>query len=492
MKLRNLLRPKAIIAGAFAAVVLALGVGTLAETAHATNGRDCDNNAIISCGYGYLGAGSDGFTTKFNKNASELQTIYGHFGFKSLSDFVNNAKHVTVYKNGTVKTDDGTVVATGANSLGRQSFGKSTRHPIKIGSKTYYYSTTQNSYASGTNSIDGYATFNSDDHSMIMGTMKACGNPFWGNSPGYKCSMLKQTKVNDTTYSYVATPYVKNGASVSKIVYDFGDGKSQTVTSNFGQTVSHTYAPGNYTAKATVYFNVNGSVKSDTRAECTKPVHVPQPPKPVFYCTQLVAKQVADSRTKFTFTATGHVENGAVLQSGTFRFDDGSTATVNASGNTVTVTHEYATTGDHTTKVDLTFNDGKDVGNTKCVANTTTTAPTCKDTPNKPECMPCEYNGNISKTSPECVPPCQYNNSIPGTSEDCKPPKTCQTNPEMAECQPPQTCATNPDLAECTKPLPSTGPEEVVSTVLGLSTLTGAGAYYQASRRNLLDRFFKR
>jgi hypothetical protein len=307
---------------------------------------------------------------------------------------------------------------------------------------------------------------------MIMGTMKACGNPFWANSPGYKCQMLQQTKVSDTTYSYVATPFVKNGATVAKIVYEFGDGASQTVTSNFGQSVTHTYAPGDYTAKATVYFNVNGSTKSDTRAECTKPVHVPKKEVPVFSCTQLVAKQVADSRTKFTFTATGSVAHGAVLQSGTFTFDDGSTATVNAIGNTVTVTHEYAVAGDHTTKADLTFNDGNDVGNPKCVAHTTTKEETCKDTPNKPECMPCQYDSNLNSHSPEC-----------------KPPKNCTTNPEMAECQP--TCQSNPEMPAC-KPLPSTGPEEVVGTVLGLSSLTGAGVYYRASRRNLLDRFFKR
>lgn len=469
-KLRNLLHPKVLLAGAFAAVVIALGVGTLNDTAHASNGRDCDNNAIISCGFGYLGAGSDGLTTKFNQNAGELQAIYGHFGFSSLSNFVNTAKHVTVYRDGTIKTDDGTVVATGANSLGRQSFGNSNRHPISINGKTYYYSTTQNSFASSTNSIDGYGIFNSDDHSFTMGSMKACGNPFWGNSPGYKCQMLKQTKVNETTYDYVATPYVKNGASVSKIVYDFGDGKSTTVTSNFGQTVTHTYAPGNYTARATVYFNVNGKEQNDTRADCTKPVSVPQPPKPVFSCTELVAVQVKGSRTKYTFTAGAHVENGAVLQSGTFKFDDGSSATVNATGNTVAVTHEYVATGDHTTSVDLTFNDGKDVGNPNCVVTTPTFPPTCAETPNKPECQP-------------------------------TPPKTCANTPTLPECQPPVTPPVTPPSTPTpsaatptttTTTLPSTGPEEVVGTVLGLSSVTGAGAYYHASRRNLLSRFFKR
>jgi hypothetical protein len=46
-------------------------------------------------------------------------------------------------------------------------------------------------------------------------------------------------------------------------------------------------------------------------------------------------------------------------------------------------------------------------------------------------------------------------------------------------------------MDEC-KEIPSTGPEEVIGTVLGLSTITGAGVYYRNTRRDLLNKIFKR
>lgn len=431
-KLRDLLRPKMLLSGLVLAVVLATGYGFATQKA-AEAAVDCDDNAVIKCGYTDLA----NFWSKFQANPyGDLQNIYGHWGVSG-SALAQQGQHVTVYKNGEIKTDDGAIVATGANSLGRKAVGGN-RYSMNIAGKTYYYSGTQSSF--GANALDGYALFNSDDHSLMMVALKACGNPAWGNSPGYKCEMLKQTKVSDTEYKFVATPYVKNGASVKKIVYDFGDGQNVTISSNFGQEVSHKYAPGNYTARATVYFNVNGWEKSDTRAECTKPVEVPKP-KPVYTCTALIAKQADGSRTKFTFIATAETKNGAILKTGTFKFDDNSTSTVDANGNVVTTSHEYTKEGEHTTSVDLTFNEGTDAGNVKCKVVTKTVPETCKDTPTKPECLP------------------------------PTPPVT-----------PPETPAE----------IPSTGPAEVISTVLGLGTVTGAGVYYRSSRRNLLDVLLRR
>lgn len=431
-KLRNLLRPKTLLSGLVLAIVLATGYGFATQKA-VEAAVDCDDNAIIKCGYSNL---SD-FLSKFQANPyGDLQNIYGNWGVNG-NTLANQGQHVTVYKNGEVKTDDGTIVATNAKSMGRKAVSGN-RNSMAIAGKTYYYGSTQDNF--GVGALDGYALFNSDDHSMMMVALKACGNPVWGTSPGYKCQMLKQTKVSDTEYKFVATPYTKDGASVTKIVYEFGDGKSQTVTSNFGQEVKHTYAPGSYTARATVYFSVNGWEKSDTRQECAKPVEVPKP-KPVYTCTALVAKQVDGSRTKFNFTATAKTENGAILKTGTFKFDDNSTNTVDANGNTVTTTHEYTKEGDHTTSVDLTFNEGTDKENVKCKVVTKTVPETCADTPTKPECNP---------TPPPVTPP------------------------------------------ETPAELPSTGPAEIISTALGLGTVTGASVYYRSSRRNLIDVLLKR
>ena len=443
-KLRNLLRPRLVLSGLLVAATLAVGYGFASQPAHAA--VDCDNNAVIKCGFTNLAD----FKTKYAQNPyGDLQKIYGHWGVDG-NKFAAQAKHVTVYKSGEVKLDDGTIVATNVNSLGREKINNN-RKEIMIGGKKYYYSQPKDSF--NPNSLDGYAMFNPDDHSMMLTILKACGNPVWGTSPGYKCQMLKQSKVNANTYKYVATPYTKDGAKVTKIVYDFGDGKTQTVTSNFSQEVTHTYASGKYTARATVYFSVNGKEKSDTRQDCTKPVDVPQPPKPVFVCKSLVAAQVPGSRTKFTFTATAEVKD-ATLKTGTFIFDDGKTVTVNAVGNTVTTTYDYTKEGTHKTSVDLTFDKGVDKGNVKCRVETKTVPETCKDTPEKPE---------------------------------CQPPKTCADTPDAPECQPEKNCETNPEMETC-KEIPSTGPAEILGSVLGLSTVTGAGVYYRTSRRNLIDK----
>lgn len=369
----------------------AIALNTFINPTQADAAVDCDSNAVIKCGY----TDQTNFWSKFQANPyGDLQNIYGNWGVTG-DAIANQSQHVTVYKNGEIKTDDGTIVATNANSLGREH-GNGNRSSINIAGKTYYYGTTQESFAA--NSLDGYAVFNSDDHSMTLAVLKACGNPSWGKSPGYKCEMLSQTKVSDTQYKYVATPYVKDGATVKKIVYEFGDGKSVTITSNFDQEVTHTYAPGEYTARATVYFNVNGSEKSDTRVECTKPVDVPQPPTPVYECSALTAKKI--TRTKYEFTATTAASGGAVLKNVDFAFgDDQSTKGLESDDNaTVTTTHEYAKAGDYTITATANFNIAKEVTNSKCVVKITVDkedTPPPKETPKElPSTGPAELIGS--------------------------------------------------------------------------------------------------
>lgn len=186
-KLRTLLRPKMFVSGLLMAATLVFGYG-VATQQHAQAAVDCDDNAVIKCGYTDL----NNLATKYGQNPyGDLQNIYGHWGMTNINNFKNNAKHVTVYKNGEVKLDDGTVVATGAQSLGRQKIGAN-RSTINIAGKNYYYSSTQDSFAP--NSLDGYAQFNADDNSMQLAILKACGNPVWGNPSAYKCKTLKQEK----------------------------------------------------------------------------------------------------------------------------------------------------------------------------------------------------------------------------------------------------------------------------------------------------------
>ena len=406
----------------------------------------CDkNNDIVYCGYT-----SPADLASKVQASGELQTLYNHafttgYGIGDVNNWKANAKHATVYKDGRIVLDDGTVIATGANSIGRQKFNDQ-RLPIKISNTTYYYSSTGAAFGPNTSSLPAYVLVN-DDHSLKFAALTACGNAVWGNSAAYKCNMLNQEKVNDTTYNF-STTVTKNNATLTKLVYDFGDGKSQTVTSNFDQKVTHTYAPGKYTAKVTAYFSVNGQEKSDTRVECTKPVDVPQPPKVTFACDNLTPFQI--SRTKYRFTVKG-VSQNANFVSAKFDFGDSQTAAdLKGQNETVTTEHDYAKEGTYTVKAYLTYKEGTTTEVPKCVAKVTVNEQTCADKPNAPECQP--------------------------PKEECKPgiPKgdnRCQETPPI---------------------IPETGPTEIIGGALGLSGIAGAGAYYHTTRRNWINQIFKK
>lgn len=452
--IKHLLNPKMVLPAIAVAIVGIIGFNVMSQ--HSASAADCtsDHNAIVACGYS-----NPADLAQKVAASPELQAIYNNqftdgYHIGDLNNFVANAKHATVYKDGRIVLDDGTVIATNGASIGRQT-NNGNDHTITIGGHTYYWG--YNSTAFASNALSAYVLINPDDHSLQFAALTECANAQWGTSPGYKCQMLNQTKVSDTTYSYVATPYVKNGAAVSKIVYDFGDGSSQTVTSNFGQNVTHTYAPGNYTAKATVYFTANGQTVSDTRAECTKPVSVPQPPKPVFVCDSLTDNQI--SRTKYNFTVRGSSKD-ATFVSASFDFGDGQTASglKATSGEVVTTSHDYAKDGSYTATATLTYKEGVTKATDKCKVNLTVNQETCADKPNAPE---------------------------------CQPPKTCANTPSLPECQPPKTCANTPSMEGC-QTLPSTGPTEIIGSTLGLGSLVGAGAYYRNSRRDLLNTIFKK
>jgi hypothetical protein len=442
--LRYFMTPKMLVAGAGLVIASLLGYNVAVQSA-ARAAVDCDNNAIIKCGY----TNPADLAAKAQASA-ELRTIYNHqftpgYGMGDINAFKANAKHATVYKDGRVVLDDGTIVGTGATSLGRQKIGNN-RYAINIGNTTYYYSATKESF--NPDSLPGYVLINEDDHSLKFATLTACGNPIWATSPGYKCQMLTQEKVNDITYNFSTTVYNKN-TTLTKLVYDFGDGKTQTVTSNFSQKVQHVYAPGKYTAKVTAYFSANGQEKSDTRAECTKPVDVPQPPKPVFVCDSLTLTQI--SRTKYSFTAKG-ASNNATFVSAKFDFGDNQSAgDLKGTGEKVTIEHEYAKEGTYTVKAYLTYKEGVTPETPNCIVKVTINEQTCAEKPNAPECQPPKPE--------ECKP------GIPVGDSRCK---------------------------ETPQVLPSTGPAEIIGSTLGLGTLVGAGMYYRSSRRNLLDLILKR
>lgn len=443
--MRHVKTSKLLVTGAIALTVgsvMAFGALTQQKPAAAA---DCANDVI--CG----GASSrEDFAAKYSANsAGDLHAIYQQFGLSpdEISRFASTAKVGTAYKDGRVVVD-GKTVATNANSLGRTTLGGKNNVPITIGGKTYHWGSNSRNF--GSESLPALVMMNPDTHEMEFAALKACANPVWGTSPKYKCSMLNREQIDRDTFSFSTTALAEN-ATISRVVYEFGDGQTKTTT-NPSEEVEHTYTtPGSYTAKVTVYFSVNGREESDTRAECTKPVEVKT--APTVACTSLSARQI--SRNKYEFTAHAEFTPGATLVDGSVDFGDNQRKEgIKPTGKTVVAQHEYAKEGSYTIKAILNFNIEGKVSAKTCEIKISVSPEACPLNPSvpvgSPACQPCPYNPNLPKGSPEC-----------------KAPETPVT-------------------------LPSTGPAEMIGSALGLGSLVGAGGYYFRSRRDLLATMFKR
>ncbi len=424
----------ATLAGIFAIGFLGFSLVT-AGAVFAGLPQDCDkpnfHNSIISCGF----QNKDEFKAKYAENAKgDLHTLYADplFNFKAtdMDRFMADAKWATAYKNGRLVLDDGRVVATSIWSLGHERFNDQ-RQPITLGGNTYYWSYVQ--YGFHADSIRAVVLMDKQDKYMQFAVLTSCGNPLGGTKPTFQCDMLhpKPVSGSDNKFEFWTDITAKDGATVKNVHYDFGDGMTTNTTTG-DQHVTYTYKkPGTYHVTVTVTYNVNGKDQvEEVQAKCKTDVEVKE--KPVFACTSLIGTLTPGSRTKYTFTVRGQSTN-AVLKSASFDFGDQQSATLDAVAgkNEVTTPHEYAKAGAYKVTATLTY----DAGKTKVVevcTFTTSFTPTCEDT---------------------------------GT------------------CQP---CVTNPNLPECQK-LPDTGPTEILGAAVGLSSVAGAGMYYRATRRNLID-----
>jgi hypothetical protein len=399
----RLTRTKATFLSGFVALLAVAGIAV------PTYAVGCDNNAIMYCGY----SSPSDFIRKVKGNASgnghnDLQAIYRSFGFDSADydRFIKNAKPAKVDRTGKIYVD-GKVVGTNAVSFGRSlashdGAGMQTR---KIGSSTIYGNSTSKTFISQS-SFTGHVLFDATGTPELV-LLDECGNPVTGTfvKSSAKCELLKATQVagKPSTYSFTTNTSKSGLATISKYVYDFGDGTTKTVTS--GSAVTHTYAkPGNYTAKVTVYATApGGTTITSTSASCTKVITIP------FYsCVDL--KGPDPKYLTYTFVATAKATGGAKLVSGSFDFGDGQKqADVKASGDTVTTSHTYDKEGTYSVSAVLTFN----------VNGAMLTADACKATvsPNKPpvpeckpgipvgdsRCTPCPYNPDLASDDPNCV-----------------------------------------------------------------------------------------
>ncbi len=102
------------------------------------------------------------------------------------------------------------------------------------------------------------------------------------DQPIYRCDLMdKPVLVSGRTYKFTTKATAQGGATVKQYRYEFtGTGyKQEAVTNKANGEVEHTFpAAGNFTAKVTVDFNVDGQVKSHTADSCAQPINIDVPP----------------------------------------------------------------------------------------------------------------------------------------------------------------------------------------------------------------------
>jgi hypothetical protein len=167
------------------------------------------------------------------------------------------------------------------------------------GTKHYTYKGTVTSQQNGRVVCNSATVKGHDDHgegNHTKATDTACVKVHVTPKPVYTCDNLNVTKSgdNDRTVKVSVDATAKHGATLQKVVYDFGNGKTKTVdvTGNnktAGTTYTYTKA-GDHNVSATLYFSVNGETKkvSATDNQCVgtvsfaAPTQTPpkqQPPK---------------------------------------------------------------------------------------------------------------------------------------------------------------------------------------------------------------------
>jgi len=401
----------------------------------------------MPCGFSSI---SD-FVNSYKANApGDYKAIYAAFGLdpSQIDRLAMTAKMGVAYRDGTVKVD-GKVVATNGISLGREK--KSYSQTVNIGGKTYYQDRDQDAFLSD---IPALVMMNGDQFEFAA--LTACGNPVKGTPTGlppqYSCDMLHPKQINRTTFSYTTDATALHGAAVSKFVYDFGDGTTQTTTSG-SQVVTHEYAKeGTFTTKVTVYVSVNGETQAVTAAECAKPVEVkPVPQTPAYACSALSPATINQQSRQYRFTVKTTQSGGATLKDVSFDFGDSQSVTgvKPSDDNTASSEHTYAQAGSYTIVATVNFNIAGDVKSATCQAS----------------------------ISPEQTPPQECKPGVPVGSAQCTECKPGVQN-GSPECSPEQ--------------LPNTSGVSVLGGTVGGGSILTAGGYFVRSRRNLLSSFIRR
>jgi len=418
---RHLYTTKTKIYLAAGVLLLTLSAGLLGVNSSKVHAQDCDNNAIIHCGF----QSASQFIQDVQNNSDDLghhdlHNLYANYGLvpADYTRFVSSARLGTAYKDGRVVVD-GQTVATNSSSIGRlasfQGSGYFTKAIYGVG--TYYGNTNQQAFHS--DSIPVMVMFNNRGV-MQFAVLTSCGNPLTGTpvTPAYSCNAIHKTPVPNTpnTYSFTASGSASGNASITHYTYNFGDGSAPVVTDNGATAVVHTYTkPGNYKATVTITVSLPGNqTVTATSLPCSTPVSVVAP----FYsCVQLTGAFIDKNKFSYSFNATASYGNGATFKSADFNFGDKQVVNgVTPVGTTVSTTHTYGSAGNYTITATLHFNANGVAKNVTCTASVTPTQPPT------PECKP-----GVPEGSALCTP-CQYNSQLPSNSSQCVAPTTSLPN----------------------------------------------------------------
>lgn len=403
---------------------------------------DCSSNSIIRCGVSDKGD----FVNKANQNATgDVQNIYADYGLtpNEYGRFAAEARDGMSYRDGRIVVD-GRTVATDTKSIGRTKFWYS--QPKPIAGTTYWESKTTQVQKSD---MPVLVLFN-ERGEFEFAVLKDCGNPINGNAnnPQFGCNSLRTLKHDRNTYSFSTDAGAGGGASIAKVVYDFGDGTTAERT-NPNDIVTHAYSkPGSYRVTTTVYVNLPGGKTYTIAAngECARNITVEEPV--VYACSVLQAKTLNETKTEFRFTPQ-YTAKGATLTSVTFTLDNGKGEVVRPTNGEVYKDYSFSDEQKHTVVATLAFNVGGAEKTVKCSASVTPTQP--------PKC-PVPGKEQYSPEAPECFTPCPVNPALPISSINCVTP-------------PPTTT------------LPSTGPGDIALMFAALVGF-GGGAHYIMKRRS--------
>jgi hypothetical protein len=399
------------------AVFLALSIGGLVSATSLSSTSKVDaaycgdpsQNSIIPCG--------EATRTDFInavKKSSDLQHIYAKFGLTSAdyNRFITSSQAGVAYSYSSKYGDntivvDGKVVATEASSIGRwKSFQGSNPKSFPISNAgnggEFWGNLNTQSFAKQTTAIPVDVLFYNSgpnvgqvEFAVMTGS---CANPTYQNvtKPTYACEDLQDTQstTNKNTYTFTTAANAGHGATITKLVYNFGDGSTQTTYSP-STKVTHTFTK-NSEVSVTVYVSLPGGTTIEL-TNCKKAITFTPPPA-TYACTLLdLTPGAVDPTTGSTsYTLTTHATaTHATIKSYTFNFGDGSAAkTVTTSSTTASVTHPYA------------------VGTYKAVGSVTVLTDTNKtETVSSPNCakpvtvppLPATYACNLLTLTPGTV-----------------------------------------------------------------------------------------